>query len=172
SSAFSSKTSSISSIRASISSRSFSPLADKFDVGVLAVVVCVSLVRRTCCCPPPSAHVTMPAHAVHTALVCSLIIIRSFCAGSIAVQCCLCDNVSDQVCSGLRTVQQLLHVAFRTACWLLHHDAFDGAIPEIKRDRIPIHPKNLVLKLFETLPTEIGTRIFRWVIHRPHNVLF
>src|SRR5262249_14622689 len=114
----------------------------------------------------------MPAHAVHAALVCSLTMIRSFCVGSTAVSRCLCDNVGDQVCSGLRTVQQLLHVAFRTTCWLLHHDTFDGAITEIKRDRIPVHPKNLILKFFETLPAEIGACIFRRIIHRPHDVFF
>jgi len=84
----------------------------------------------------------------------------------------LCDNIGHQVCGSLRTIEQLLHVAFRPACWFFHHDTFDRAIPEIERDRIPVYPKNLILKLFEALPTEIRPRIFGRIIHRPHNIFF
>src|SRR5262245_61302267 len=82
----------------------------------------------------------------------------------------LARHVRQQFCGGCRPVKYLLDVLFSATRRFLHEEPFNRAIIELEGNRIPVHPKNLVFKLLQALPTKVGPRVLWGVVHGPHNL--
>jgi hypothetical protein len=59
-----------------------------------------------------------------------------------------CHDILYQLGSVLRPFKQMLDVQLGASQGFFHHDALDGSVSYIERDRVPVDAENLVFELF------------------------